>query len=160
MVPEPRRAERRPRGAGKRPGLPPAGGPPAGTRTVFWVTCVQAAPPPPRRDGPLRPRPRLAGWAEPHLVAGDGDQVHGVVHCLEDAQDGAQGLLQVLGALAALAVFQHLLGGAGGGSLPVWTLSSTPPGRAAGTPWDKGVAPVRLSLVGQDRCALGHASPA
>lgn len=85
-------------------------------RTGFWVTCVQAAPP--ARDGPLRPRPRLAGWAEPHLVAGDGDQVHGVVHGLEDAQDGAQGLLQVLRPLAALAVFKHLLVGRGGGHCP------------------------------------------
>lgn len=110
--------------------------------------------------GPLRPRPRLAGWVGPHLVASDGDQVHGVIHSLEDAQDGAQGLLQVLGSLTALAVFQHLLGGGGAGRVTaVWTLSPAPPRRVAGMPWDTGVAPVQSSLVGQDRMCPGALTP-
>lgn len=132
--------------AGTRPGegnvlgfhLPPAGR----TRTVFWVTCVQAAP----RLAVMGPQaPPQAGRVGGASPAGDGDQVHGVVHCLEDAQDGAQGLLQVLGALAALAVFQHLLGV---GSLPVWTLSPASSGERLGRPWDTGVAPKRLSRGG------------
>lgn len=49
----------------------------------------------------------------PYVIACDGDEVHGVIHGLEDAQDGAQRLLQVLSALAALAVFQHFLAGGG-----------------------------------------------
>lgn len=63
--------------------------------------------------------PRVCGaWLQvlsplqgPYVIACDGDEVHGVVHGLEDAQDGAECLLEVLGSLTALAVFQHLLGG-------------------------------------------------
>lgn len=47
----------------------------------------------------------------PYVIASDGDEVHGVVHRLEDAQDGAQRLLQILRPLTVLAVFQHFLSG-------------------------------------------------
>lgn len=46
-----------------------------------------------------------------YIIASDGDEMHGVVHRLEDAQDGAQCLLQVLCPLTVLAVFQHFLRG-------------------------------------------------
>lgn len=45
----------------------------------------------------------------PYIIASDGYEVHGVVHCLEDAQDGAQCLLQVLGPFTVLAVLEHFL---------------------------------------------------
>lgn len=47
----------------------------------------------------------------PYVIASDGDEVHGVVHRLEDAQDGAQRLLQVLCPFTVLAILQHFLRG-------------------------------------------------
>lgn len=44
-----------------------------------------------------------------HLISCNGDEVHGVIDSLEDAQDGGQRLLQVIGPLKALAVLQHFL---------------------------------------------------
>lgn len=43
------------------------------------------------------------------LVSCDGDEVHGVVDGLQDAQDGGERLLEVCAAFAALAVLQQLL---------------------------------------------------
>lgn len=44
-----------------------------------------------------------------HLVSRDGDEVHGVVYCLKDPQDGGERLLQVVAAIATLAVLQEFL---------------------------------------------------
>lgn len=69
----------------------------------------------PHQAGSLAP---LAGGGEgrgtlsgPYVIACDGNEVHGVIYSLEDAQNGVQRLLQVLSTLAALAVFQHFLAG-------------------------------------------------
>lgn len=62
--------------------------------------------------------------------------MHGVVHGLEDAQDGAQRLLEVLSPLAAPAVLQHLLGVGERACVHtlVGTHTFTPPLKAARTP--------------------------
>lgn len=44
-----------------------------------------------------------------HLVSGDGDEVHGVVHGLQDPKDGSERLLEVVTAVATLAVLQQFL---------------------------------------------------
>lgn len=97
--------------------------------TPSWTSIRPELPPTPIRTGLLPAhrdahaqgaaarlrtvRSPVAARRGPYVIASDGNQVHGVVDGLEDAQDGAQGLLQVLGPRTAPAVFQHLLGDAG-----------------------------------------------
>lgn len=71
----------------------------------------------------------------PYIIASDGDEVHGVVHRLEDAQDGAQRLLQVLCPFTVLAVLEHFLKGNAGECSQIPRASLFSP-RAADCPTD------------------------
>lgn len=44
-----------------------------------------------------------------HLISCDGDEVHGVIDGLQDAEDGGERRLQVISPLTALTVLQHFL---------------------------------------------------